>query len=153
MALIHQLLYQSELFTNIDFSKYLEQLMASLHSGYCQPGKNIKYTIKTDPVLLDIDTAIPLGLIINELATNSYKYAFEDSVEGRIEISLLKEEEQKLHFTIADNGKGFPESLNPEQTESLGLKLVRILAKQIRAIINYQVTEGVRFDLIIPLAA
>ncbi len=153
MALIHQLLYQSEMFTSIDFSKYLKQLMASLHSGYCQPGKNITYAIKADPVELDIDTAIPLGLIINELATNSYKYAFSNKDNGYIEILFSKSNDDELHFTISDDGKGFPEDFDFDNSDSLGLKLVKLLSRQIGAKLDYQVKEGVRFDLIIPIAA
>jgi two-component sensor histidine kinase len=153
MALIHQLLYQSEMFTCIDFSKYLKQLMASLHNGYCQPGKNITYTIKADPVELDIDTAIPLGLIINELATNSYKYAFSNKDNGYIEIVFSKSNDEELHFTISDDGKGFPEDFDFDNADSLGLKLVKLLSRQIRAKLEYKVKDGVRFDLIIPIAA
>lgn len=90
MALIHQLLYQSEMFTSIDFPKYLEQLMTSLQSAYGKPGKNIQYIIKAENIKIDIDTAIPLGLITNELATNAYKYAFVDRAEGENRNRLLQ---------------------------------------------------------------
>ncbi|MBN2851445.1 MAG: tetratricopeptide repeat protein, partial [Clostridia bacterium] len=133
MALIHQLLYQSEMFTSIDFPKYLNQLMASLQSAYSKPGKNIQYIIRAEDIKFDIDTAIPLGLITNELATNAYKYAFTDSINGLIEVDFLRTDNHEYLLRICDNGKGLPAGLDLEDSPTLGLKLVKILTKQIKA--------------------
>jgi two-component sensor histidine kinase len=142
MALIHQLLYQSDRFTNIDFPKYLEQLMSSLHNTYCKPGRKILHSIEADKINLDVDTAIPLGLIINELATNAYKYAFTDHSEGRIEIEFRKNPDHQIMLRISDNGTGLPAGIDPGNSPSLGLKLVNILAKQIMAKLNFSNESG-----------
>lgn len=147
MALIHQLLYQSEMFTRIDFPMYLEQLMSSLQSAYCKPGMNIKYRIQADDIKLDIDTAIPLGLITNELATNAYKYAFADSREGIIELQLRKVTESHCKLSISDNGVGLPYDFDLENSNTLGLKLVKILTKQLKAKINYEISGGTEFQI------
>ncbi len=148
MALIHQLLYQSEMFTSIDFPKYLEQLMASLQSTYHSPGRNIRYVIQADPIRLDIDTAIPLGLITSELATNAYKYAFADSTDGTIEISLHRASDHQCMLCISDNGKGLPRDFDMENTATLGLKLVKILTRQIKAKLSYETKEGAAFKIL-----
>ncbi len=153
MALIHQLLYQSEMFTNINFASYLEQLMSSLHSTYCKPGENIQYKISAEPILLDIDIAIPLGLIINELATNAYKYAFPEKKEGNIEISLIQQSGHNILLSIADNGIGLPEKIDIQKTNSLGLRLVNLLVKQLKANINHERKNGTIIKIWIPSAA
>jgi two-component sensor histidine kinase len=151
MAFIHQLLYQSDRFTNLDFPKYLGQLMASLQDTYSKPGMKISYTIQAENIYLDVDTAIPLGLIINELATNAYKYAFADHYEGRIELELCKRPDSEYMLRISDNGKGFPEGLDPETSPSLGLKLVNILAKQIRAKLSFENHSGITIKIFFSL--
>jgi two-component sensor histidine kinase len=148
MALIHQLLYQSEMFTCIDFPKYLDQLMASLQSAYSKPDKNVKYIIQADPIMLDIDTAIPIGLIINELITNAYKYAFSNSTCGIIEIDFVKTANHNFLLRISDDGKGLPEGFDPDNSPTLGLKLVKILTKQIRGKLNYSNKSGAEFNLV-----
>lgn len=150
MALIHQLLYETDTFTTIDFSIYLRQLMDSLSSAFAKPGKNIEYSLDTDKIFLDIDTAVALGLITNELATNAYKYAFSNRSEGNISIHFKNTPDHFISLTIQDNGKGFPESFNLENTQTLGLKLVKLLARQIRADLKYKVNHGTEFKLIIP---
>jgi two-component sensor histidine kinase len=152
MALIHQLLYQSEMFTNINFATYLEQLMSSLNSTYCKPGENIRYKISAEPIKLDIDRAIPMGLIINELATNAYKYAFQEKKEGNIEICLTKQPENDLLLSIADNGIGLPERIDIQKTNSLGLRLVNLLVKQLKANIDHVRKNGTIIKIWIPSA-
>lgn len=153
MALIHQLLYQSEMFTNIDFASYLEQLMSSLHNTYCKPGENIGYKVCAEHILLDIDTAIPLGLIINELATNAYKYAFPGKKEGNIEVSLTKQPKNSLLLSITDNGIGLPKRIDIQNTNTLGLRLVNLLVKQLKAKIDHERKNGTIIKIWIPSAA
>jgi two-component system, sensor histidine kinase PdtaS len=148
MALIHQLLYQGDRFARIDFSKYLEQLMASLQGTYSRPGKHIGYAVNAGGVELDIDMAIPLGLITNELATNAYKYAFTEREEGRIEIDLEKTADHMYALRIADNGKGLPADFDPGNSNTLGLKLVKILSKQIKAKLSFAVNGGTEFRIV-----
>jgi two-component sensor histidine kinase len=149
MALIHQQLYQSDRFTSIDFPKYLEQLMASLHNVYEKSGVNIKYVIRADDIRLDIDTAIPLGLITNELATNAYKYAFAESACGLIEIDFNRNPDKKILLRICDNGKGFPDGFDLENSPTLGLKLVKMLTKQIKARLYMNSGNGTEFKLVL----
>jgi two-component system, sensor histidine kinase PdtaS len=152
MALIHQLLYQSEMYTGIDFSQYLEQLMQFLQSTYSKPGRNIHYTIRADRIRLDIDTAIPLGLITNELTTNAYKYAFIDNRDGKIEIDFHKTMDHKYLLRVSDNGKGLPEGIDPEESSTLGLKLVKILTKQIKGKLNYSKHNGTEFNVVFSIS-
>lgn len=149
MALIHEQLYQTDRFTSIDFPKYLEQLFTSLHSVYSKPGCNIQYIIRAEDVRLDIDTAIPLGLITNELATNAYKYAFTESSRGLIEIDLKRTSNNKILLQIRDNGKGIPEGFDVENSPTLGLKLVSMLIKQIKARLSMSTENGTEFKVIV----
>jgi two-component sensor histidine kinase len=152
MALIHQLLYQSELFTGIDFSKYLDQLMSNLDNMYARPGKDIQYSVVAENVEIDIDMAIPLGLITNELASNAYKYAFEGRDSGKIDIVFSKNKGGNLLFCISDNGNGFPEHYDPKTSNTLGLKLVRLLTKQLEGTLDVLMNNGTEFKLMIPYA-
>lgn len=147
MALIHQLLYQSETFTNIDFPEYLSQLMESLQSTYHKPGSNIRYQIDADNITLDIDTAIPLGLITNEIATNAYKYAFIDCTPGLINIEFKHLKGHACLLRISDNGVGLPLNFNPDDSNTLGLKLVKLLSKQIKAKMDFKSNNGADFQL------
>lgn len=148
MALIHQLLYQTENLTKIDFSKYLEQLMKSLHVSFDRSEKQIHYTIKSENIQLNLDTAIYLGLITNELATNAYKYAFNNQTQGKIKISVEKMTTGEIGYKIADNGIGLPENFDPEKASSLGLKLVKLLSRQIKAKLKYNMNSGAEFSII-----
>jgi two-component sensor histidine kinase len=148
MALIHQLLYQTEEFTRIDFPKYLEQLLASLQSAYSRPGSKIQYKVYAEDIRIDIDTAIPLGLITNELATNAYKYAFEGREYGEIDVVFRKITETACMLSVSDNGKGLPPGFDPGNTDTLGLKLVRILSKQIKASFEFNNHNGSSFSVI-----
>ncbi|HLO60024.1 MAG TPA: histidine kinase dimerization/phosphoacceptor domain -containing protein [Bacteroidales bacterium] len=147
MALIHQLLYQTEEFTRIDFPKYLEQLLASLQGAYIRPGSKIQYRVYAEDIHIDIDTAIPLGLITNELATNAYKYAFEDRDSGEIDVVFKKVSVTKCMLSVTDNGKGLPPGFDPENTDTLGLKLVRILSRQIKASFEFRNHNGSSFSI------
>jgi two-component sensor histidine kinase len=147
MAIIHQLLYESDKYTSINFSKYLGQLMFSLHSSYENPGKNISYHISADDTRLEIDKAIPLGLITNELVTNAYKYAFTGISEGKIEIIAGKHADMEFSLTIRDTGPGLPNGFNMNATETLGLKLVRLLTEQIDGTIEYSGNNGAAFSI------
>ncbi len=149
MALIHQQLYQSDRLTGIDFAKYLEQLMASLHSVYCRPGSNIQYEIRAEGIRVDIDTAIPLGLITNELATNAYKYAFRESSGGLIKVDFKRTSNNKVILQISDNGKGIPEGFDLENSSTLGLNLVKMLVKQIKARLCMNSNNGMEFKVIV----
>ncbi len=147
MALIHQLLYKSNMLSRVDFSTYLNQLMHSIQSTFMMPGKNITCFVNADNLEFDIETAIPLGLIANELVTNAFKYAFTHSNEGRIDISVMKTSANQYIMEVSDNGSGLPENYHLEKTKTLGHKLVNILTRQIEGKISYHVNSGTVFRI------
>ena len=147
MALIHEKLYRSENFANIDFAEYIKSLTSDLFRAYKGTGRiAFKMDIEED-VSLSIDTAIPCGLIINELVSNSLKHAFPEGREGEIGISIRSIEDE-LELVVSDNGVGMPQNLDIRKTESLGLHLVSILAEgQLHGEINLDRSEGTLFTI------
>ncbi|ASV07374.1 histidine kinase [Leptospira interrogans serovar Canicola] len=130
MALIHKELYQSENITKFDFYDYLNTLLVSLLHSLGKE-KNVEFKISSKPNFVSIETAIPLGLIVNELATNSLKYAFSNGKDGMISVHLRLDVLESI-LEVEDNGIGMPEEFDLDKSESLGLKLVGILARQLR---------------------
>ena len=128
MALIHQNLYSKENLTGINIKDYLEKLCNELVNTYQIDQDRIKLVTHIQDIDLDIDTIVPLGLIINELITNAIKYAFPDGKTGKIVIDL-QEINQQLQLTISDNGIGLPD--NFENRNSFGYKLVNTLNDQL----------------------
>ena len=128
MALIHQKLYQEDNLTGITISDYIENLAESLYSSYGVDRDRIDLNLSVEKLNLDVDTTIPLGLIINELISNTLKYAFPEDRTGQLSISL-KQSESCLMLLVKDNGVGLPEDLNWKKSPSFGLKLVSALAE------------------------
>ena len=153
MALIHEKLYRSENLARIRFDEYLRDLTNYLVSAYKRPSLSIHFDIQADPVNLDIDTAIPCGLIINELVTNSLKHGFPDSsrtasnIEGIIHIQLALLPENQIKLLIADNGVGFPEGVDFRNTDSLGLQLVTSLTYQLDGEVSFINQNGAQVEL------
>ena len=155
MALIHEKLYQSSNLAQIDFQEYITTLVGNLCRSYdtCRPG--VTFKINVEQVSLAIDTAIPCGLIINELVTNSLKYAFSDNQGGEICIRLklgglplnVPVDTERFILTISDNGIGLPEDLDFRNTSSLGLQLVCRLTKQIGGSIELNRSQGTEFNI------
>lgn len=133
MALIHEQLYQSDNLSEVNINVYLRQLSTRLLRSIIGSKRNISISIEPEEaiILLNIDIAIPMGLILNELITNALKYAFIGKSEGRINISILKDAEAMYQMTIQDNGNGISPEINIANTETLGLQLVHSLAKQL----------------------
>jgi PAS domain S-box-containing protein len=148
MALIHEKLYQSRDFTNIDFNVYVRDLVRGLFHSYGTDESRIKLKISLDNIPIGIDSAIPCGLIINELITNSLKYAFPDDRKGEINICMGVVGENEFELTISDNGVGIPEGIDFERTDTLGLHLVKILAEnQLQGEITPDRTNGTKFRI------
>lgn len=152
MALIHETLYRTGKFSNVNMEIYLNNLVTQIAGTYSENWK-IRTTVDVHEVALDIDRATPAGLIINELVTNSFKYAFPPgfdcmAVRGEpctIQVSLSHEDGTDV-LTVADNGRGLPEGFDPLKSKSLGLKLVNFLAcHQLRADINVRADNGTEF--------
>jgi two-component sensor histidine kinase len=147
MALIHQKLYQNENLAAIDFSDYAKQLIKELAILY-PSAKGVSTNVQAkDNTQFDIDTAIPLGLILNELISNAYKYAFEGKESGELNVSLKALEGGKHLLTVEDSGVGLPEGFEFSKAKSLGLRLVRRLAKQLYGEVEYTHNQGVRFAI------
>tara|TARA_B100001765_G_C19499806_1_gene338692 strand:- start:692 stop:1531 length:840 start_codon:yes stop_codon:yes gene_type:complete len=132
MAIIHEMLYLKQNISRIDFRSYVQGLTDYLIKSANADKKNIEVQIDIPDIQLGIDTAIPLGLLINEAFTNSIKYAFNEKNKGLVDIELKRTdnpEEYKLR--ISDNGTGFTKQVNIKKTKSLGLKLIHNLARQL----------------------
>lgn len=130
MALIHEKMYQSRDFVHIDFPDYLKMMVHNLFQSY-QLSSRVQPEFETEPLLVGIDIAIPCGLIVNELVTNSLKYAFTDTEEGKITIGIYNLPENKVEIMVKDNGIGLPENFTIESMSSLGLTLVKVLTAQL----------------------
>lgn len=146
MALIHQKLYQNDDLSVIEMQGYIESLINSVQSVYKKGGHNISITIDAEGTELDIDRAIPFGLILNELVSNSFKYAFPDNDEnGKIYIHLRKNGDQG-YFEYTDNGIGLPEDTEERSHSSMGIRLMNRLVNQLQSKLNIDKQgEGVRF--------
>ncbi|MBF0540774.1 MAG: PAS domain S-box protein [Nitrospirae bacterium] len=130
MALIHEKLYQSTSLSKINFAEYIKDLANNLFATYYINATNITLKVTSDEILLNIETAIPCGLIINEIITNSLKYAFPDNRKGEIIINFYCKEDNNLSLIIGDNGIGLPKDIDFTKTKSLGLSLINNLAKR-----------------------
>jgi PAS domain S-box-containing protein len=149
MALVHQKLYQSGDLASIDFEGYLNNLISSLMTTYGVDTSRISFSVDVKNLPISIHSAIPLGLIMNELVSNAIKYAFPDNRCGEITLQG-REEGSDLVFRIKDNGVGIPKQTDWEHLDSLGLNLVRMLTRQMKGKILLSRTNGTEFILSIP---
>lgn len=148
MALIHQKLYENEDLKHIPFDDYLKELIGEIKLSFGDLAKNIELEVEAKDVFFDVDTAVPLGLIINELSTNAFKYAYAKRVGGGVFKVKLHKKGGAYHLTVSDNGSGIPdEVLNATQSTSLGLKLTKMLSDQLEGEYNFSNTNGTTFDL------
>lgn len=145
MSFIHDLLYQTKDFTNIDFSKYLQNITSNIMNTYTL-NKNISLNLETEPIFLNLDNAIPCGLIVNELITNAFKYAFPGGKTGEIKV-VLKLVDRKVILSVADNGIGISKELDYKTTESLGFQLINSLVTQIGGELIYINGQGTQFTV------
>ena len=146
MALIHQKLYQNE-DSLINFDEYIQQLVKELTSMYAS-NLDIETHIITEDIQFDVDTAIPLGLIINELITNAYKYAFSNENENILSISINKENNNFYKLVVSDNGPGLNDDFNYKKAKSLGLRLVNRLVRQLQGTLNLNNSKGANFEIL-----
>jgi two-component sensor histidine kinase len=146
MALIHEKLYRSGDLARIDFAEYVEELATNLFYFYGTDSELIKLKINITDVSFDVNTAIPCGLIINELVSNCLKYAFPEGKSGEININLQPVKD-KFVLVVSDNGVAFPVDLDFRNTETLGLKLVISLTNQLDGAIGLDRSAGTRFEI------
>lgn len=147
MSLIHQNLYQSENINQVNIENYIKELVGYLASMYSGNSKNVSVKVVANNIFYEIETAIPLGLIVNELVSNAFKYAFEQA-KGEIHIEIKERELGESLLIVRDNGKGLSQGFELEKNTSLGLKLVKILSKQLRGKVNYRNENGATFEVI-----
>ncbi len=145
MALIHKNLYQHENLKGVDTRDYLERLVEHLVSSYQLDDQNIELELEVPSIQLDVDTMIPLGLIINELISNSLKHAFKDQKGGKITVRLREKGDQLL-LHIADNGGGDKDQV---QAANFGQSLVRSLVRRLNGNLSINTEDGYRVDLTI----
>jgi PAS domain S-box-containing protein len=146
MAIIHELLYQSSDFAHIDFKEYISSLVAYLFHYYSVDPQKIKLKLNVDNLMLGMETAIPCGLIVNELVSNSLKYAFPPGCDGEINIHLHSENGHFL-LEVEDTGIGLPEKIDFENSETLGLRLVMGLIDQINGRIEHIAGPGTKYQI------
>jgi two-component sensor histidine kinase len=165
MALIHEELYKGEGFETLDFSTYIRELVENLFQTYILNSKNIHLNIDMEEnIFLDMDTTIPLGVIANELVSNSLKHAFLGRAEGRIHIKLRREEngecinsveESKYEgckstsfiLKVSDDGIGIPKSIDLENPKSLGIQLVTTLVDQLAGELELKRSNETEFTI------
>ncbi|UKO98207.1 PAS domain S-box protein [Nostoc sp. UHCC 0870] len=145
MALIHEQLYQSPELSQIDFGDYIRSLTDNLFRCYGVSQRQIRLNIETNGIKLTLNTAIPCGLIINELVSNCLKYAFSPQQKGEITICLEKFPENQLMLIVKDTGIGIPQTLDWQNTDSLGLRIVKNLTRQIKGKILLERESGTTF--------
>jgi len=145
MSLIHQNLYQSEHLSNVDIENYLRELVVYLSEIFVGDDKSIEVEVEASKIQFDIDTAIPLGLIVNELVSNAYKYAFDKRDAGKIKIRIKAINDVDYELDVNDDGNGLPADFDPKKSKSLGLKLVNILSRQLRGNMHFNSDSGTSF--------
>lgn len=147
MALVHEMLYVSTSFSALDFAAYVQSLTDSLLRAYGTDPAVIQLRLDMDKVHLDINQAIPCALILNELVSNSLKYAFPDGRHGEIRLRLHCDLDGTTHMVVGDDGVGLPARLNPDNTESLGLQLVNTLVRQLRGTLDVRRDNGIEYAI------
>ena len=150
MALVHEKIYQIELFSSLELSGYIRDLVNSIENTYWEEGRNINLDFKLEPVELNINQAVPCGQLINEIITNAFKHAFSDMNEGEIQISL-NENDGTINLVIADNGPGIDVEILEGHTESLGITLIHTLTQQLDGTLIIDNESGTKISIEFPI--
>lgn len=146
IALVHEKLYQNETFAQVDIADYIEDLVDMIYKTFDSNLKKITLRKNLDSITLNIKKAVPLGLICNEMINNCYKYAFEGRKKGEIHVNLQVNED-KVHFSIADDGVGLPDNFEELKRKSLGMTLIQVLTKQLNGRLEYSSDNGACFAI------
>jgi two-component sensor histidine kinase len=144
MAAVHSMLYKSESLAEINFGEYVRETAGHLFRSYNTNPKAVSLLIHAEDVMISINTAIPCGLIINELISNVLKHAFPDGRSGEIRVEM-KKDENGIRIIFEDNGAGFPEGIDFHNTETLGLQLINMLVAQLDGAIEMDRNGGTRY--------
>jgi two-component sensor histidine kinase len=151
MALLHEILYQSRDLALVDFSKYLLRMVEHLFRSYGVTNRQIRLESDLDPIKIDLDDALPTGLLISEVISNSLKHGFPGGREGEIRIQLKAQPGAAVSLVLSDSGVGLPLDLDWSTSRSLGLRLVRALADQLRASLEIRSQNGTEVKLVFTL--
>ena len=147
MALVHEKLYQYKNFAKINFAEYIKSLTEDLFYAYGVKNSHITLKLDIEEITLNIATAIPCALIINELASNALKYAFVPSQKGKINIALHTEDSKHFTLIVRDSGSGIPKDFDLNTTKSLGLQLVKVLTEQLQGTLVIDCRSGTEFRI------
>ena len=147
MALIHEELYRSVDLSQVDFADYIQNLCENLMVSYGADGDRIGLDIKAEKIEMVVDTAIPCGLIINELITNSLKHAFPGECSGTIRLSFKQLRDREFQLTVSDDGVGIPEDVDIYKTSTLGMQLVTVMVEQLGGTLKVKRRDGTRFTI------
>jgi two-component sensor histidine kinase len=147
MALVHEKLYRSHDLARIDLGDYIRNLATFLFRSYSATAGRVTLDIQTDDVFLGINAAVPCGLILNELISNTLKHAFPNGRSGLIQVELRAGDNQKLTLSVRDNGIGFPANFDFKNTTSLGMQLVDTLVQQLDGTLEVLCAEGTEFKI------
>lgn len=151
MAMIHEMLYSSETLSDINIEEYTQALAGELLNSSRVEAGRVRLSFNVFPVRLQINRAVPCGLILNELISNSLKYAFPENRQGEIHVSLVPSGKDRCEIVVEDTGVGLPEDFSIDRSESLGLKIVDVLVKQLGGEYFFSSTNGTRFRMDFPL--
>jgi len=145
MATIHEKLYQSDSLAKINFQEYIEEMIISLLVTYGVNTGTIEREIDAEGIYFDIDTAIPCGLILNELISNCIRHAFPEGKNGHIKSSIRSDSKGEFTLTVSDNGIGFAEDIDFRHSNTLGLHLLNALTEQLDGTIELERNKGTTF--------
>lgn len=148
MALVHEMLYSSRNLSKIPIKEYIQRLCNNIHQSYSRPGSEVVFQFNIDDLYFQIDEMIPFGLIINEVVSNSFKYAFP-GINGQITVELL-DTEKSYSLRIFDNGVGLPQNFDPDKDSQLGMQLIHMLSKQMDGDIKIFCENGTTYDIQFP---
>ena len=149
MALVHEKLYQSRELGFINVAEYIRSLVNELQESYVVQA-DIAFEVDVESVNINLDIAIPCGLIINELLTNALKYAFRTKPSGKISLALHLSPDHNFHLRVCDDGTGLPANFDLASTTTLGMQLVQVLVRQLGGTIAITSTQGTCFDIVFP---
>ncbi len=147
MALLHEILYQSEDLATVDFAKYVRRMVDHLFRSYGVDNHRIRLRAELDSIGLELDDALPCALLISEVISNSLKHGFPDGRAGEVAILWQRQQATTVSLVLSDNGVGLPRSVDWTTTRSLGLRLVRALAEQLRATLDIRSQAGTQVRL------
>lgn len=147
MSLVHEILYQSNDLGNLNFSEYIREISLNLCISYGYSSKNLQIQSHPETIFINLDTAIQCGLILNELLTNAFKYAFIDKQSAKIRIELYRLDSGKMLLVVEDNGIGLPANFNFENTQTLGWQVIRALARKLKGELKIVSEKGTKIIL------